>query len=167
MKYGYRHRFSEGKTSSRGCAGYSLLELLVIIVLLSILAVTALPKIFNTAAFSNAGFHLDILNAIRYAQKAAIASGCDVQVSISAASRTYALNYRSGGTNTTCGTGSFVDPVPHPQAQGNFIGTGSTDVVLSNDLNVVFDSSGAPSSGGSLTVGSNTVTLEPVTGYAH
>lgn len=147
--------------------GISLIELLLVMVLLSILTVIALPRLYSPAVFKAAGFHLDLLNALRFAQKTAIASGCDVQVSISAASRTYALNYRSGGTNTSCGSGSFTDPVPHPQAQGSFMGTASSDVVLSNDLNVVFGSSGSPSSGGSISIGSKLVTVEPITGYVH
>jgi MSHA pilin protein MshC len=151
----------------KNAVGVSLIELLVVMVLLSILTVIALPRLYNPAVFKEAGFHLDLLNALRYAQKTAIASGCEVQVSISAASGTYALNYRSGGTNTSCGSGSFVDLVPHPQAQGSFMGTASADVVLSNDLNVIFDSSGSPSSGGSLSVGSKVVTVEPVTGFVH
>lgn len=147
--------------------GFSLIELIVIIVLLSLLAIIVTPRLFNKSAFDAAGFRLDLLNALRYAQKTAIASGCDVQITISAASRTYALNYRSGGTNTSCGAGAFTDPVPHPQAQGSFIGTASNDVVLSNDLNIVFDSSGSPSSGGSISIGSKGVTVEPVTGFVH
>jgi type II secretory pathway pseudopilin PulG len=147
--------------------GFSIVELVIIILLISIVSIVTLPRLFNNSAFKSAGFQLDLLNALRYAQKTAIASGCDVQITISAASRTYALNYRSGGTNTSCGAGAFTDPVPHPQAQGSFIGTASNDVVLSNDLNVVFDSSGSPSSGGSLSLGSKVVTVEPVTGFVH
>lgn len=147
--------------------GFSLVELLVIIILLSILSVIVLPRLFNKSTFDEAGFHLDLLSALRYAQKNAIATGCDVQATISAATRSYALNYRSGGTNTSCGSGAFSDPVLHPQAQGNFAGTAAADVVLSNDLTVVFNSAGSPSTGGTVSIGTKTITVEPVTGYVH
>lgn len=147
--------------------GFSLIELLVIVVLLSILAVAATPRLFNQATFDAAGFHLDLLNALRYAQKNAIATGCDVQVTISASGPSYVLNYRSGGSNTSCGSGAFTEQVPSLEGQGGFTGSASSDVVLSNDLLIVFDSAGTPNSGGNLTVGANTITIEPVTGYVH
>lgn len=151
----------------RKISGLSLIELLVIIVLLSILTVTAIPRLFNKSAFDSAGFHLDLLSALRYAQKNAIATGCDVQATILVAGPSYTLNYRSGGTNTSCGVGAFTDPVPHPQGQGNFAGTATAGVVLSNDLNIVFNSAGNPSSGGTVSIGSKTITVEAVTGYVH
>jgi len=147
--------------------GFSLIELLLVIVLLSILSVVALPRLYNPSTFNEAGFHLDLLSALRYAQKNAIATGCDVEVTIVAAGPIYALNYRAGGTDTACGAGAFTDPVPHPQGQGNFTGTASNDVTLSNDLTIVFNGAGTPSAGGNLTVGSTTITVEPVTGYVH
>jgi MSHA pilin protein MshC len=147
--------------------GFSLIELIVIIVLLSILSIVAIPRLFNKSAFDSAGFHLDLLSAIRYAQKNAIATGCDVQASVTASSRSYALNYRSGGTDTSCGSGAFSDPVLHPQAQGNFTGTAEPGVVISNDLTIVFNSAGSPSAGGSVSIGSKTITVEAVTGYVH
>lgn len=156
---------SLARSSSKN--GFSVIELVIVIVLISIVSIFALPRLFNQSAFDEVGFHLDLLNALRYGQKNAIATGCDVQVTISVAGPSYVLNYRSGGTNTTCGTGAFTDPVPHPQGQGGFMGTTSADVVLSSNLNIIFDSAGTPSSGGSLTVGSKTITVEPVTGYVH
>ncbi len=153
--------------SKRTLDGFSLVELLVIVVLISILSIAVLPALFNKSNFDEAGFHLDLISAIRYAQKNAIATGCDVQATISAATRSYALNYRTGGTNTSCGSGAFTDPVPHPQGQGNFAGTASADVSISNDLTVVYSSSGSPSSGGTVSVGSKTITVEPLTGYVH
>jgi MSHA pilin protein MshC len=147
--------------------GFTIVELVVIIVLISVVSAIALPRLFNQSAAEEAGFHLDLLSALRYAQKNAIATGCDVQATISAATRSYVLNYRSGGSNTSCGSGAFADPVPHPQGQGNFAGTASTNVTISNDLTVVYSSSGSPSSGGTVSVGSKTITVEPLTGYVH
>lgn len=147
--------------------GFSVIELVIVIVLLGIVAIIALPRLFNQSAAEEAGFHLDLLSALRYAQKNAIATGCDVQATISAATRSYVLNYRSGGSNTGCGSGAFADPVPHPQGQGNFAGTATANVSISNDLTVVYSSAGSPSTGGTLSVGAKTITVEPVTGYVH
>ena len=147
-------------------AGFTLAELIIVIILLGILSVVALPALFNTADFDAANFHEDAINAFRYGQKTAIASGCDVEVSL-LASGSYRLNFRSGGSATSCGTGAFSDPVIHPQMQGNFSGTAPAGVTVSDSLVVVFDAAGAPSTGGSSTIGARSITVEAVTGFVH
>jgi prepilin-type N-terminal cleavage/methylation domain-containing protein len=147
-------------------AGFSLVEVIVVIILLGILSVVALPRLFDTTDFDTANFHEDAINAFRYAQKTAIASGCDVEVSL-LASGSFALNFRSGGTATSCGTGAFSEPVIHPQMQGNFSGTAPATVTVSNDLVVSFNAEGVPSSGGSATIGFRSITVEPITGFVH
>lgn len=56
----------------------------MVIVLLGILSATALPKFFAVSSYQQQAFFDDTLNAVRYAQKLAVATGCNVQVSISA-----------------------------------------------------------------------------------
>ena len=54
------------------------------IVILGILSVTALPKFFSLSVFQQQVFFDDTLNALRYAQKLAVVTACNVQVSIAA-----------------------------------------------------------------------------------
>ncbi|WP_296447347.1 pilus assembly FimT family protein [Rhodoferax sp. UBA5149] len=53
--------------------GFTLIELIMVIVLLGVLAVFAAPRIFNSNDFNARGFHDETLSFLRYAQKTAIA----------------------------------------------------------------------------------------------
>lgn len=56
----------------RRCHGFTLVELVVVMILLGILAVMVLPRLANNMAFSEAGFHSEVVAALRYAQKSAV-----------------------------------------------------------------------------------------------
>jgi MSHA pilin protein MshC len=53
--------------------GFTLIELIMVIVILGVLAVFAAPRIINTDDFNARGFHDETLALLRYAQKAAVA----------------------------------------------------------------------------------------------
>ena len=53
--------------------GFTLIELIMVMVMLGVLAVFAAPRIFNSNDFSARGFHDETLALLRYAQKTAIA----------------------------------------------------------------------------------------------
>ncbi len=59
--------------------GYSLFELIIVILLIGILAAYAVPRL-EIDAFQSKGFFQQSLSSIRFAQKQAIATGCNVQV---------------------------------------------------------------------------------------
>ena len=150
-----------------GSRGFSLIELIVVIILLGILSVIISARFFDTSQFQSAGFSEDVINAFRYAQKTAIASGCEVQASYDSGSRQYALYFRGGGSDTSCGTGAFSELVRSPQDNSGFTGMGPSDITGSGSLAVVFDAGGSPSSGGSFVIGSRTINVSPVTGYVY
>jgi len=54
-------------------AGFTLIELVMVIVVLGILAVFASPSMFNSQDYYARGFHDETLALLRYGQKAAIA----------------------------------------------------------------------------------------------
>ena len=60
--------------------GFTLVELLTVVVLLGILSVFALGRFFGPDQFAARGFFNDTMNAVQFAQKLAISSGCDVEV---------------------------------------------------------------------------------------
>jgi MSHA pilin protein MshC len=64
--------------------GFTLIELVMTLVLLGILSATAMPKFFSVSSYHKQLFFDDTLAAVRYAQKLAVATGCNVQVSIAA-----------------------------------------------------------------------------------
>lgn len=53
-------------------AGFTLVELVVVMVLLGILAVVVLPRLASTNAFGDAAFHAEVVAGLRYAQKSAV-----------------------------------------------------------------------------------------------
>lgn len=65
-----------------GQKGFTLVELVMTLVLLGILSATALPNFFAVPHYQQQVFFDDTLAALRYAQKLAVATGCNVQVSI-------------------------------------------------------------------------------------
>lgn len=93
-------------------SGFSLVELITVIILLGILGVVALGRFSGGDVFAARGFFDDTLNAVRFAQKLAISSGCDVRVITTANS--YQLRQSS-----TCTADDFTDPVASPANRGN------------------------------------------------
>ncbi len=93
-------------------SGFSLIELITVIILLGILGVVALGRFSGGDVFAARGFFDDTLNAVRFAQKLAISSGCDVRVITSASS--YQLRQSS-----TCTADDFANPVASPANRGN------------------------------------------------
>lgn len=53
--------------------GFTLIELIMVIILIGVLAIFAAPRMFNTGSFAAQGFHDETLAFLRYAQKTAVA----------------------------------------------------------------------------------------------
>ena len=67
---------------TQAIGGFSLLELICVIVILGILAAVAGPKLLDTSAFDVRGYTDELAGAVRDAETVARASGCEVQLSI-------------------------------------------------------------------------------------
>lgn len=72
------------KSGSRYVNGFTLLELILVIVIIGVLGALAGPRFFGNSTFQERGYFNELGNALRYAQKVAVASGCAVRVNLSA-----------------------------------------------------------------------------------
>lgn len=149
--------------------GFTLVELVVVLLVAGVLLAVGMPRFFNQLTFQEWGFSDELGGALRYAQKLAVASGCDTQVAISSSG--YQLNQRA-----SCDSGAFTTLVRLPGGDASgYAGSAPGGITLTS-VSLYFDSLGRPrdSAGGSLlassttlNVGSRTLTVEPQTGYVH
>lgn len=82
--------------------GFTLIELIMVLVLLGVLAVYAIPRVMNRNDFDARGFHDQTLAYLRYAQKTAIAQRRAVCVAFSGSSVT--LTRASVEASAVCDT---------------------------------------------------------------
>lgn len=136
-----------------------MVELVVVLLVLGIMATVAVPVFFDLQTYRVRSTYDDTAAAIRYAQKLAVSSGCDVQVVISGDG--YQLQQRSGSvpSGSVCPTGSFTDITNH-------VVTGATfSAVTLSAQTFSFDAMGRCSSDVSISVdGGETITIAAATG---
>ncbi len=78
--------------------GFTLIELVVVIVMLGILAVYVAPQFFSASLFQSRGFADQVQAALRYAQKQAIAQHRNVCVAVTSSDITLMIAGASGAT---------------------------------------------------------------------
>jgi MSHA pilin protein MshC len=92
------------------CRGFTLVELVAVLIITSILALVALPRFFDSRAFNARVNYDQAQSVLRYAQKIAIAQNRDVYVRLDGASITFCFETFGVG-------GACSKPVPAATAQ--------------------------------------------------
>jgi MSHA pilin protein MshC len=148
-------------------AAFTLIELVMVMVLLGILSATALPRFFDVSSYQQQAFFDDTLNAVRYAQKMAVATGCKVQVSISA--NTYTLMSPANRSQCSSTSPVFSRQVRNPGTGEASYTRSQTGVSLtSSPTTFVFDALGRASADVTLTVaGVKTIKIVSDTGFVY
>jgi MSHA pilin protein MshC len=144
-------------------SGFTMIELIVIISIMGILAVTALPK-FNASEFDSRGFADETTAALRYAQKSAIAQRRTVCATFTSSSLTLTIASTAGVS--TCDTnlaspagGSPFTITPHS----------SGITYTTTPTNFSYNALGQASSGQTIAVtgAAGSIIIEQDTGYVH
>ncbi len=136
--------------------GFTLLEIVLVITLIGILAVTIVPKVETRWFEQRSEFH-QILTALRYAHQIAIASECQIRVQVNG--KMLSLYYN--GIPTRCGSEAVTNPIMNGavkvQVNANIHGKGW-----------IYNEQGHPISGQqNLTIGDNNLRVEAGTGFVH
>lgn len=102
--------------------GFTLVELLVVIGLISILSAAAMSRFFGRQPFDELGFSEEVAAAARYAQKLAVSSRCPVRFRLETAAQ-YRLTRPDAFVSGTCAN-NFDAQVVHPATQqAPYLGT--------------------------------------------
>lgn len=165
--------------------GFTLIELIMVMVLLGVLSVYAAPRVFNTKDLHARGFHDETLSLIRYAQKTAVAQRRTVCVNLTAPAPAKATLSMASvdsssllanvcdkaiqGTNLNCVVAGLAGVTGCISAKSDISYSASPSALS-------FDGLGQPVgatlaqvvqiASSSLAI-SRTVTIEPVTGLVH
>lgn len=152
-------RFCRSRLPGRAAVrGFTLIELIMVVLILGVLAVYAAPRMFNTGDFNARGFHDETLSLLRFAQKTAIAQRRTVCVALNTSGVTLTMD-------TTIPPDQACDTVLEPP---NTLRGGTGLVGVPGAFQ--FSPLGSTNQAAAVTVtisNSTGITVEAVTGYVH
>ena len=145
--------------------GFTLVELVIVMTVIGILAVTLGPRFFTQSVFSQRGYADELASALRFTQKAAVSSGCPAQLIVTATTYVAAQQAASGNS---CNTSDTSWSTPVMGADGAAIqGSAPANTTASPGGTFQFDDQGRLTGNTvtALTVGARTITIVPGTGF--
>ncbi len=153
--------------------GFTLAELIIVLVLISILAAVAVPRLFDMDQFSARGTRDFVGASLRYAQKSAIAMRRNVCVSVAATQVT--ITYAgTSGVNQACAAGNALVNPGNGLPYGDSSNALPAKAPVATPASLIFDAQGRPLSAPStpmlsalaisVTGHATPLTIEPETG---
>ena len=155
------------KTTANGisAAGFTLVELVVVIVVVGVLTAFAVPRFFDTRVFSERGYYEELVAALKFARSAAVATGCPVRFVLNASDYSATQQQPAAGRCDPADT-SWGQPVV--LADGSSVaGSAPAGVTASPGVSIVFDALGATDLGANqaISVGPFSLTVHAASGY--
>lgn len=145
--------------------GFTIVELVLVIVLTGILAAVAIPRFAGTSAFLERGYFDELLQATRYAHKLAVATHCQVRITIT--NSQYAIEHPNSAAECS-GAVTTWDPAVRPDGKGSFQADVPDNVAVAPANTVITfsaDGTATANPGDTVTVGSRSLRVWPATGY--
>ncbi|MEI8157494.1 MAG: type II secretion system protein [Burkholderiales bacterium] len=100
-----------GNRPVRRFGGFTLIELIMVIILIGVLAVVAMPRFADRTAFETRGFVDQTVATLGYARKMAVASGRNVCVSATSGGNVLSMTMAtSRGLSQTCSAPEVSNP---------------------------------------------------------
>lgn len=146
-------------------AGFTLVELVVVIVIVAVLGTIALPRFFNATAFSERGYFEELAAALGSARSVAVATRCPVRFDLLADAYSATQQQPASGRCNPADT-SFGQPVR--LADGSELsGSAPPGVGATPAVTIIFDALGATglAANQSVSVGPYTLIVQAATGY--
>lgn len=156
-----------GSPSGVMAGGFTLVELVVVLIVIGVLAVVVMPRFFDRQTFDARGFYDQALSMARYGQKVAIAQRRDVYFNADMASATICLTYVPDAACTNAAG------VTNPADGAKFSTTALPGVGLSTSVSFAFSALGKPKPDAAVSFGivgdsmTRTISVERETGYVH
>jgi prepilin-type N-terminal cleavage/methylation domain-containing protein len=143
----------------KDCRGFTLIELIASITIVAILAAVALPKLTTATPFAERGYADGIAASLRQSRAVALASGCDVQFTITAAGYS-AFQHGAGANNHCAAAGAWSTPVRRGDGQ-DLAELQPAGVVLGANRQFVFAADGSVAAGPvTIDVGPQAITVD-------
>lgn len=144
--------------------GFTIVELVLVIVIVGVLGALAGPRFFDDRTFDERAYAEEVASILRYAQKVAVGSGCSVRVDLAPAG--YSLTQQSAASgHCNPNDTSFTTPVGLPTGEPAS-GAAPSGVSVAPPLVIVFDALGRTGLGAdqSLSIGPHALTIQANSG---
>jgi len=155
-----------GRSDRRMSVGFSMLELVVVLVVVGALAAVALPRMLKLGDLDEPAFADEVASTLRYARKLATATRRVVCVSVASDGITLTMDHRAPESylSLSCAASPMVE-IPGSHCAANKVCTPSGVALSATPASFRFSGSGESNTDVTVTVGSKTLSINRFTGY--